>query len=403
MGNLQLAYNLAVQLCNKVNPPCLYSMDVNSSGMNGLTRRCGGTYLTDNWYGSLGATRENPIQYFDCSGFISYILWKAGYSDHMLGFTTFYEKDYLSRMGFTIYNYSTSMPLKAGDIVWYNTINKYGERVGHTEMVYDGNKRWTMGAKGRGSAWGLAPTKNANDNVAIGEYNTDNYYSGNNGWQYLARDNNAGQITGQGLKWIYKNEYMSDDEIWNNAYIAGSILANNGYSMNAICGILGNMAAESGVQPWLTERGGGGGYGLVQWTPKSDLVDVVRQYNLGDYTSGDVQTIVFDYECGVKGTNIQWYDIYPHKPQQPFVPFAQWKVRADYPPEDMAYAFMSFYERPAWETCHLEWRTTWARKFFDRFSVSQFNGAYAFDTGYSGNQWVYLMDYVRRKNNLRIL
>ena len=396
MGNLSVAYNLCVQLCNKVNPPCLYSMD-GSGGGNGLPRRGGGTFLSDPWFGSLGATPNNPIQYFDCSGMMSYVLWKGGYFDENPCFTTFYESDYLSRAGFTILPYTKGMPLRKGDVVWYNSRNAYGELVGHTEMVYDEVNRYTMGAKGRGTAWGNAPTKPANDEVAIGYYNTDSYYN----WQYLARDLKADPNVG--MKWIYKDEYMSEDETWNNASIAGSILAGQGYSMNAICGILGNMASESGVQPWLNERGGGGGYGLVQWTPKQDLLDAVARNNLGDYTKGDVQTKVLAYESGWLGVNYQWYDIYPHKPQVPFTDYHTWATRTDYSPEQMAYAFMSYYERPDWGSCHLDWRMDWARKFYDRFSVSQFNGIYAYDTGSFGNSYIYLIDYVRRKNGLKVL
>lgn len=398
MGNLAMAYQLCVQLCNKVQPPCLYSMD-GTSGANGLPRRGGGTFLSDPFYGSMGATTQNPIQYFDCSGMMSYVLWKAGYFENNPCFTTFYEADYLRRAGFNVIPYYKGIPLRKGDILWYNTRNVKGELVGHTEMVYDEVKRQTMGAKGRGTPWGYAPTKSAIDNVAIGQYNTDTVYD----WQFLARDIHSDPSAG--MKWIYKNEYLSENESWNNASIAGSILAQLGFSMNAICGILGNMMAESGVEPWLTERGGGGGYGLVQWTPKSDLVEVVERYRLGDYSRGDVQCQVFDYECGVKGENIQWYSDsatgYPVHPALNFTDFATWKTRTDVSPELMAESFMCWYERPAVETAHLDRRKEWARTFYNTFSVSQFNGAFAFDTGSFGRTYIYLIDYVRRKNSLK--
>lgn len=43
-----------------------------------------------------------------------------------------------------------------------------------------------------------------------------------------------------------------------------------GYSRESAMGVLGNLQAESGMNPHLNEDGGGG-YGLGQWTPKENL------------------------------------------------------------------------------------------------------------------------------------
>lgn len=401
MGNLQVAYNTCIEACNRTNPPALYSMD-SSMGLNGLARRAGGTFLSDPYLGSMGATQQNPIQYFDCSGFMSYCLWKAGYSERNVAFTTFYEADYLKQMGWEIFPYYKGIPLRAGDIVWYNTVNQYGKPVGHTEMIYNATTRQSMGAAGRGTEWGIPPTKSAVNQVRILDTNTDSVYN----WQYLARDIHAGVPT-DGLKWIYKDEYLTEDESWNNATLAGACLASEGVGMIAICAILGNMMAESGVEPWLGERGGGGGYGLVQWTPKSDLIEAVRDYNLGDYTLGDTQCKVIPYECGKTGDNRQWYSdtatAYPIHPIVPFTDFITWSTRDDYTPSQMAEAFMCWYERPAVATAHLDRRKEWAEKFYARFKDGMFNGIGAFNFGVSTTyDYIYLMDYVRRKNTLKI-
>ena len=53
-------------------------------------------------------------------------------------------------------------------------------------------------------------------------------------------------------------------------------LHNNGYSDNAIIGILGNVVAESGLNPWRWQSDTVNyynGYGLFQYTPASDYID----------------------------------------------------------------------------------------------------------------------------------
>lgn len=64
-----------------------------------------------------------------------------------------------------------------------------------------------------------------------------------------------------------------------------------------ICAILGNMAFESTLNPQLNEKGGGTGYGLCQWTPKSDFIRVARSYGYGgSYDSMYAQLKVVDAE-----------------------------------------------------------------------------------------------------------
>lgn len=110
------------------------------------------------------------------------------------------------------------------------------------------------------------------------------------------------------MPWISKNEYLTDAEMQNNADIIIAYYQSIGLDNATIAGILGNMQAESTLSPILEERGGGGGYGLVQWTPKSDLISACNTLGLTDYTSGDTQIQVVIAE--IKGTPAsirQWY------------------------------------------------------------------------------------------------
>lgn len=71
-------------------------------------------------------------------------------------------------------------------------------------------------------------------------------------------------------EWVKGNRYLTTSEMENNAYIVYSYLYNKGWSFNAICGVLGNMARESTINPALYESfivAPSSGYGLVQWTP----------------------------------------------------------------------------------------------------------------------------------------
>ena len=57
----------------------------------------------------------------------------------------------------------------------------------------------------------------------------------------------------------------------SNAIYIKNYLTEKGWSLEAICALLGNMEHESGINPALwqhfNQTGNGHGYGLVQWTP----------------------------------------------------------------------------------------------------------------------------------------
>ena len=65
-------------------------------------------------------------------------------------------------------------------------------------------------------------------------------------------------------------------------------LSNYGWSNNSICAILGNMCFESSLNPQLQQRGGSG-YGLVQWTPKSNLTSRAKAIKQGFWVNDIVK------------------------------------------------------------------------------------------------------------------
>ena len=69
--------------------------------------------------------------------------------------------------------------------------------------------------------------------------------------------------------WIAGNRYLNTAEMQNNARVFRGRGLSIGWSSNAIFAMLGNIQAESGINPgiWENLTPYAGGYGLTQWTP----------------------------------------------------------------------------------------------------------------------------------------
>lgn len=123
----------------------------------------------------------------------------------------------------------------------------------------------------------------------------------------------------------------------NAQYIRRSLSA-KGWSINAIAAILGNMQAESSINPgrWQSNDVGNtsGGYGLVQWTPATKYINWVT----GDYSTMDNNIARIAYEVA---NNIQWIATSTYN--MTFKEFS----RSSKSPGELAKAFMVCYERPA--------------------------------------------------------
>ena len=76
------------------------------------------------------------------------------------------------------------------------------------------------------------------------------------------------------------------------------------WANESICALLGNMSFESSVNPQRNEVGGNG-YGLVQWTPKKNLLTrakKINEYNTYDTISSQMKVIEYEQK-----NNIQYY------------------------------------------------------------------------------------------------
>lgn len=308
MPNLNAAYQWAIATCN--NPNVGYSQSLR----NQVTR--------------------NGITYYDCSSFIWYALLAGGFDcvsangGNTWPMTTENEPRVLKNLGFI------ELPIgnewRNGDVVWRRSSGS-----GHTEMVYDGSQRKTMGAHSSGRPLGEQVSINSNPSSPSSYMKLFRYPEGT--------------TTNE---WIDGDKYLSHGEQINNATIIYNYYMTEGWSLNAIAGLMGNIQRESTFCPDLNERGSGTGYGLVQWTPKTNYTNYASQqgWDLRDYD----KELLFISEDPIH----QWigrvepldYEAFKHSMESP---------------EDLAEVFCKNYERAGVEA--MEERRANARYWYDYF------------------------------------
>lgn len=178
------------------------------------------------------------------------------------------------------------------------------------------------------------------------------------------------------MGWIAEDRYLNQAEQENNANIIINYYRSVGLNDCTIAAILGNMQSESTLSPVLTERGGGGGYGLVQWTPRTVLVDHCATLGLSPVDSGDVQIQVIIQEIIGVASVREWYT------SQAFISnYYNSGATSDmvgitgdmflhntmnWTPDKLAVLFMAGYERPSYDPSinHYEARKTRALNWF---------------------------------------
>ena len=108
------------------------------------------------------------------------------------------------------------------------------------------------------------------------------------------------------MPWIAEDRYLTLDEMRNNAEISLPELRNAGWNDLSIAAAFGNIQIESTFSPALNEVGGSG-YGLVQWTPMSVLIEHAQTLGLSPYTDGSVQIRVMNAEVRGQSSVNEWY------------------------------------------------------------------------------------------------
>nr|WP_290450797.1 phage tail tip lysozyme [Faecalibaculum rodentium] len=149
---------------------------------------------------------------------------------------------------------------------------------------------------------------------------------------------------GGGLSWIIPETTrpLSMSEMQNNAKCIWGYLHNKGWSLEAVCGILGNAQSESTLNPnrWegdvpFAQPVSSRGFGLVQWTPWSIIRDYIGSAAIKDYGNIECQRLEEESRIGYswidKGYGISYQQFRTSKRS----------------PEELALIFLVNYERPA--------------------------------------------------------
>lgn len=140
-----------------------------------------------------------------------------------------------------------------------------------------------------------------------------------------------------------ESETLSESEMKKNAYYIYSYFDSKNWTLNSCAAILGNMNAESAINPgrWQSDSVGdtANGYGLVQWTPATKYLDWCTAEGYSDPSEMDANLarIAYEIENGVQWISTEAFN------NMTFEEFANSHESVSY----LTKAFMISYERPA--------------------------------------------------------
>lgn len=239
----------------------------------------------DPTYGYDQTNRYGPD--YDCSSFVCYVLSQAGFNVDPTDWTGNMYAD-LIQAGFTDITSQGFNNFLPGDIL-LNTQHHTAIMVSttdlaeavHNEHYGDPNYDWYHGG---------TPGDQTGDEIRIHPY-----YNYSQGWDYLLRYQTN-------LQWVARNGYLNQAEMENNAQIIYYYFSARGWTTEAISAMVGNMQAESTVNPALWEGMspyGSSGYGLVQWTPYTKFSN---WYGTGWETAydGELDRIMYELNNGLQ-------------------------------------------------------------------------------------------------------
>lgn len=144
------------------------------------------------------------------------------------------------------------------------------------------------------------------------------------------------------MAWISGNRYLTKSEMKNNALEIYSHFSALGWSVNAICAMLGNMETESTINPGIWESltvDTSRGYGLVQWTPATKYIDWAGE----GYEDGNKQCERIQYEVE---NGLQWFSNPSAPIEVPPISFSEFSV-STLDVVTLANYFLWYYEHPA--------------------------------------------------------
>lgn len=153
-----------------------------------------------------------------------------------------------------------------------------------------------------------------------------------------------------------------------------TMFANKNYSRASTAGVLGNLYAESGLDP--TAASADNGYGIAQWTPREKIRAWLDSNGHSDLSDSDVngQALMLS-ETVASGFNTHYVEAV--KELGYAVPdndlYRMWTEASD--AETAAIAFMGGYERPNWSLRRDKERVDAAKKYYDMIGSITFKVA----------------------------
>lgn len=110
------------------------------------------------------------------------------------------------------------------------------------------------------------------------------------------------------MAWIVKigvSAYLTQSEMENNATEFYGYFNNKGFTIECVAGMLGNLQQESNINPGMKQTASASsGWGLIQWTPSSNLTDYATAHDT-DWATGEIQTQLMWDEI-INGYGGQW-------------------------------------------------------------------------------------------------
>lgn len=221
-------------------------------------------------------------------------------------------------------NLQTGSGMIAGDVVW---------KTSHVEMV--SSPGFLVGATSNenGGATGGAIGDQTGEEIAVRAYY-------NSPWEKVLRYVGDGSAP---TTPISGNRFLSMSEMQNNAIYIYWYLIRQGWTINAIAGLLGNMQTESTINPGIWENLDDTqpdtlGRGLVGWTPASRVNAWAEERDL-DPAAMDTQLKMLLWEVDNGGV---YYTTSAYPTPETFKAFTQ----STESPYYLGMAFLYNYERP---------------------------------------------------------
>jgi hypothetical protein len=326
-----------------------------------------------------------------CGMFVSYVADQAGILGKLVyssGYAGEIPRQSMAQGWGTWYEASNSLFIpKAGDLILYDPWEDYPFT---QDGVYypDGGYRRPPFTDNNGierdvyysSHIGIiiSDTDENGNFITIEGNTTHNGYYGDSGYvgshTINKADYNAWHINGyyrpnwEERKWVSSPYWLGNgtdpfepsDDQKNNAILLTRYFMSKGWTLEAICGMLGNMTYESSINPGVscgatsTTPGTGPATGLVQWLYFEEEVKpwIKETYPDGnypaDYYNGDYQCARIQHEVlkGLMWGDYDWDGVYIPMEQSGIFSLKQFSEARGKTAYDLARYFLFHYEKP---------------------------------------------------------